>query len=41
MLYLKLRQSGGESIDEMLNEQYVQQEIPKTRWQTRMQRHLH
>ncbi len=36
MLYLKLRQAGGESLAEMLREQLGQQEIPKSRWMQRM-----
>lgn len=38
MIYLKLRQAGGESLDEMLDEQFVEQEIPKTKWMQRMQK---
>jgi hypothetical protein len=40
MLYLKLRQAGGESLDEMIKEQLVQQDISKARWMQRMLRRV-
>jgi hypothetical protein len=38
VVYLKLRQMGGESMDELLGEQIVEQEIPRTRWMQRMRK---
>lgn len=36
VLYLKLRQAGGESIEEVLNSQFVTEEPPRARWQRRL-----
>ena len=38
MIYLKLRQMGGESMEEIFGEQLVEQEIPQTRWMQRMRK---
>jgi hypothetical protein len=38
MLYLKLRQAGGESVDDALDEQYVKQDVHRTSWMRRMER---
>ena len=36
MLYLKLRQVGGESVDDVLDEQYVKQDTHQSQWMQRM-----
>ena len=38
VVYLKLRQMGGESVEEILGDQLAEQEIPKTRWMQRMRK---
>jgi hypothetical protein len=36
LLYLKLRQTEGESIEEVLDQQFVDEELPRSRWQQRL-----
>lgn len=38
VLYLKLRQAGGETIDDLLHDENVRRELPKTKWMEQMQR---
>lgn len=37
MLYMNLRQLGGESLRTILDNQYVKQDLPRTKWLERMQ----
>jgi hypothetical protein len=37
VLYIKARQAGGETLDEIVDLPFVEQELPRTRWQLRMQ----
>jgi serine/threonine protein kinase len=36
LLYLKVRQAEGESIEEVLNQQFVDEELPRSGWQKRL-----
>jgi serine/threonine protein kinase len=36
LLYLKLRQTEGESIEEVLDQQFVDEELPRSQWQQRL-----
>jgi hypothetical protein len=39
LLYLKVRQLGGERLKDVLD-QFEQEEVPQTRWQKRMRERL-
>ena len=37
VLYIQARQAGGETLDEIVDQPFVEQDLPRTRWQLRMQ----
>ena len=34
---IQARQAGGETLDEIVDQPFVEQDLPRTRWQLRMQ----